>query len=346
MVINHMSDQHPIFQEALNDPDSPYRGWFRFSPTPGPDNEWGDNNWRKSPVRDEYYYGFFSHRMPDLNWEAEPVREEMKKIASYWLGDMGADGLRLDAVWHLMEGSDGQAGHVPRTHEMLREYGDYVRSTHPGSYTLGEVFDGSDAIFAYYPDQLDAFFAFGVSGGILDAVQTGNGTAMLDAVIRMQSQVPNERWAPFLKNHDQTRTLTVLGGDIEGARLAATFLLTLPGLPFVYYGEELGMTGDKPDPRLRTPMHWNLGPCGRFHHGHALGTAAGGLADGQRRGARWRARTRSSTSTGELIRLRRGEPGPGGERRARTAPVQRARRRGLPAARRGRCSPRGGEPGH
>jgi glycosidase len=267
MVINHMSDQHPIFQEALNNPNSQYRGWFRFSPAPGPDNEWGDNNWRKSPVRDEYYYGFFSHRMPDLNWEAEPVREEMKKIASYWLGDMGADGLRLDAVWHLMEGSDGQAGHVPRTHEMLREYGDHVRSAHPGSYTLGEVFDGSEAIFAYYPDQLDAFFAFGVSGGILDAVQTGNGTSMLDAVIRMQNQVPNERWAPFLRNHDQTRTLTYLGGDLEGAKLAATFLLTLPGLPFVYYGEELGMTGDKPDPRLRTPMHWNLGHASGFTTG-------------------------------------------------------------------------------
>ena len=150
---------------------------------------------------------------------------------------------------------------------MLREYGDYVRSTHPGSFTLGEVFDGSDAIFAYYPDQLDAFFAFGVSGGILDAVETGDGTAMLDAVGRMQNQVPNERWAPFLRNHDQTRTLTVLGGDLEGARLAATFLLTLPGLPFVYYCEELGMTGDKPDPRLRTPMHWDLGHAAGFTTG-------------------------------------------------------------------------------
>jgi glycosidase len=83
----------------------------------------------------------------------------------------------------------------------------------------------------------------------------------------MQTQVPNERWAPFLKNHDQTRTLTVLGGDLEGARLAATFLLTLPGLPFVYYGEELGMTGDKPDPRIRTPMHWNLGHAAGFTTG-------------------------------------------------------------------------------
>ena len=267
MVINHSSDEHPFFQEALNDPASPYRSWYRFSPAPGPNNEWGDNNWRKSPVRDEYYYGFFSHRMPDLNWGHPSVRDEMNRVASYWLGDMGADGLRLDAVWHLMEGEDGQAGHAPRTHEMLHEYGEYVRSEHPDSYTLGEVFDGSDAIFAYYPDQLDAYFAFGVSGAILEAVQTGGGSGLLDAALRMQGQVPNHRYAPFLRNHDQTRTLTVLGGDVARAKLAATLLLTLPGVPFIYYGEELGMQGDKPDPRLRTPMPWSAAPAGGFTTG-------------------------------------------------------------------------------
>ena len=267
MVINHASDRHPMFQEALNNPASAYRDWFRISAEPGPDNEWGSNGWRKSPDRDEYYYGFFSHRMPDLNWENEAVRAEMKRIASYWLGDMGADGLRLDAVWHLMEGPDGQAGHVPRTHEMLAEYGDYVRTTHPGSFTLGEVFDGTDAIFAYYPDQLDAFFAFGISDAILDAVSSGSSEGLLDSVLRMQGAVPNDRYAPFLRNHDQSRTLTVLEGDVERARLAATLLLTFPGIPFVYYGEELGMAGDKPDPRIRTPMPWDLGPNAGFTAG-------------------------------------------------------------------------------
>jgi glycosidase len=267
MVINHTSDRHPMFQEALNDPASPYRDWFRFSPAPGPDNEWGSNNWRKSPVRDEFYYGFFSHRMPDLNWENEAVRAEMKKIASYWLEDMGADGFRLDAVWHLMEGPDGQAGHVPRTHEMLAEYGDYVRTTHPGSFTLGEVFDGTDAIFAYYPDQLDAFFAFGISDAILGSVSSGSSEGLLDSVLRMQNAVPNDRYAPFLRNHDQSRTLTVLEGDVERAGLAATLLLTFPGIPFVYYGEELGMVGDKPDPRIRTPLPWDLGPNAGFTTG-------------------------------------------------------------------------------
>jgi glycosidase len=79
-------------------------------------------------------------------------------------------------------------------------------------------------------------------------------------VLRLQQAVPGQRWALFLRNHDQTRTLTWLGGDVARARLAASLLLTLPGIPFVYYGEEIGMTGDKPDPRLRTPMQWSPRP--------------------------------------------------------------------------------------
>ncbi len=81
--------------------------------------------------------------------------------------------------------------------------------------------------------------------------------------------MPADRWSPFLRNHDQTRTLTALGGDVARAKLAATLLLTLPGLPFVYYGEEIGMTGDKPDPRLRTPMHWTSAPAAGFTDGLA-----------------------------------------------------------------------------
>ena len=267
MVINHMSSQHPIFKETVSDPASPYRNWFRWSETPGPDNEYGDSNWHRAPDREDYYYGFFSPRMPDLNWETAAVREEMKKAATFWLGDMGADGLRLDAVRHLMEDEEGRSTNVPRTHDMLREYGGYVREHHPGSFTVGEVFNGGEEFLAYYPDQLDAYFAFGVSDAILDAVMSGSSAELYDELLRLQETVPGDRYAPFLRNHDQTRTLTYLEGDVERARLAASLLLTMPGIPFVYYGEELGMTGDKPDSRMRTPMHWELGPAAGFTQG-------------------------------------------------------------------------------
>ncbi len=269
MVINHTSDRHPMFQEALHDPESPYRSWFRFSPAPGPANEYGDNNWREAPEGGGYYYGFFSGRMPDLNWETEAVREEMKKVSSFWLDEMGADGLRLDAVRHLMEDDEGRTTNVPRTHDMLREYGEYIREEHPSAFTVGEVFGGGEELLAYYPDQLDAYFAFGISDAIFGAVTSGSTDGLLEAVLLMQESVPNDRYAPFLRNHDQSRTVTVLGGDVRRAKLAASLLLTLPGVPFVYYGEELGMAGDKPDRRIRTPMPWTSGPAAGFTTGEA-----------------------------------------------------------------------------
>jgi len=266
MVINHTSSEHPFFRDALIYPDSWYRDWYRWADAPGPPNEWGGNNWHRSPFHDEYYYGFFSGAMPDLNWETPAVRDEMARVASFWLRDMGADGLRLDAVRHLME-EDGRTTNVPRTHDMLREYEAAVRAIAADAFTIGEVNDSTDALLAYYPDQLDAYFAFEVSSAILDAVKHGVSTRLLAAVRRLQDAVPADRWAPFLRNHDQTRTLTWLGGDVARAKLAAGLLLTLPGFPFVYYGEEIGMTGDKPDPRIRTPMQWRPGPGAGFTTG-------------------------------------------------------------------------------
>ena len=266
MVINHVSSEHPFFQYALLYPDSPYRSWFRWSESPGPPNEWGGVNWHRSPYREEYYYGFFSPSMPDLNWETPAVREEMKKVATFWLDEMGADGFRLDAVRHLMEDSTRTAN-VPRTHDMLREYAAYIRRVAPGAFTIGEVYDSTDVLLAYYPDQLDAYFAFQVSDAILAAVWTGSARGLLASVLELQKAVPNDRWSPFLRNHDQTRTMTWLEGDVARAKLAASLLLTLPGLPFVYYGEEIGMTGDKPDPRLRTPMQWGPSPAAGFTAG-------------------------------------------------------------------------------
>jgi alpha-amylase len=257
MVLNHASSEHPYFKEALRDTASPHRTWFRFaSPKPEQKGPWGQEVWHKSPVRDEYYYGVFWAGMPDLNYETPAVREEAKRVARFWIKEMGVDGFRLDAVPYLVE-QGTQLSNSKGTHEELHEYGDYVRKIAPNSFTVGEVWDSVGTMLTYYPDQLDAYFAFEVSDAILDAVRSGSGKRLMAPILRLQGAVPAIRYSPFLRNHDQTRTLTVLGGDVERAKLAATLLMTLPGFPFVYYGEEIGMTGDKPDERLRTPMQWS-----------------------------------------------------------------------------------------
>jgi glycosidase len=269
MVLNHSSNEHPFFKHAALYPDSPYRDWYLWSRThPGVKNPWGGDNWHRSPVRDEYYYGFFWSGMPDLNVENRAVVEEMKKIATFWLEEMGVDGFRLDAIKHLVEADQGRrVEHLPGTHAFLREYAAHIRRVKPNAFTIGEVWDSIGAMLPYYPDQLDAHFAFELSDAVLEAVRTGSAMKLFPSYMRLQRELPADRWSPFLRNHDQTRTLTVLGGDVARAKLAAALLLTLPGLPFIYYGEEIGMTGDKPDPRLRTPMHWTRGPAAGFTTG-------------------------------------------------------------------------------
>jgi len=267
LVLNHASSQHPYFLEALHDPASPHRSWFRFSATPRDDKgPWGQQVWHKSPERDEWYYGIFTSEMPDLNYENPEVRAEAAKVAKFWLTEMGVDGFRLDAVPYLVE-EGTQVANTPGTHAVLRDFSAAVRRAAPGAFTVGEVWDSIGAIMPYYPDQLDSYFSFELSDQLLDAMRTGTAAKLLASYARMNRAMPGTRWSPFLRNHDQTRTLTALGGDRAAARQAAELLLTLPGLPFVYYGEEIGMTGDKPDPRLRTPMQWTPGRAAGFTSG-------------------------------------------------------------------------------
>src|SRR5947199_4399 len=214
----------------------------------------------------DYYYGVFWSGMPDLNYQTPAVRDEAKHIATFWLRDMDVDGFRLDAVPYVVEEGTCLGG-CPGTHAFLREYAAHLRSVKPDAYTVGEVWANIAAMLPYYPDQLTSYFAFELSDSLLSAVRSGSATGLLTGFLRLQDTLPAYRWSPFLTNHDQTRTLTALGGDVGRAKLAATLLLTLPGLPFVYYGEEIGMTGDKPDERLRTPMQWSPRPGVGFTNG-------------------------------------------------------------------------------
>jgi alpha-amylase len=269
LVLNHASSEHPYFKDALLHPDSPYRDWFVWSPTdPGTQGPWGQQVWHHSDVRDEYYYGIFWSGMPDLNYATPAVRQEAKDVARFWLEDIGVDGFRLDAIPYLVE-QDGRLAHTEGTHAFLREFAAFVRATSPDAFTIGEVWDSTGTMLSYYPNQLDAHFAFEVSDAIIEAVRSGSAEHLLAPVLRLQRELPPERWSPFLRNHDETRTLNDLGGDVRRGKLAATILLTLPGFPFVYYGEEIGMTGTKPDPRIRTPMQWSPEPGAGFTTGIA-----------------------------------------------------------------------------
>src|SRR5213083_1249766 len=272
MVLNHSSSEHPYFQAALHDTASSYRAWYRFAPRPLGNGPWGQDAWHRSPVRDEYFYGVFWSGMPDLNYATPAVRDEAKTIATFWLRDMGADGFRLDALPYLVEQGTCLMG-CPGTHAFLHEYAAHIHSVKPGAYTVGEAWGSIDQMMPYYPDQLTSYFGFELADSLLSAVRTGLAAGLLTGFLRLQDTLPPYRWSPFLSNHDQTRVMTALGGDVTRARLAATLLLTLPGLPFIYYGEEIGMAGDKPDPRLRTPMQWSARPGLGFTPGTAWESA-------------------------------------------------------------------------
>jgi alpha-amylase len=266
-VPNHTGSQNPWFQAALRDPNSPYRDWYRWSKTlPTQKGPWGQVAWHKSPVRDEYYYGVFWHEMPDLNYKNASVRAEMQKVLTYWLKEMHADGFRFDAIPYLVEDGD-QLQHSRGTHDVLRQLGNAVRTVAPDAFTVGEMSDESpDVMATYYPDQLDSYFAFAVARATMQAAATGDAGGFFKAVAQANERFPSGRWSPFLTNHDQPRVMTVLG-DPAKARVAASAMLMLPGMPFVYYGEEIGMIGPKPDEMIRTPMQWSSAPNGGFTTG-------------------------------------------------------------------------------
>lgn len=268
LVINHTSVEHPWFQEALRDPASPYRDWYLWSQVkPGYRGPFNNEVWHKSPVADEFYYGLFWGGMPDLNYRNPAVTAEAERITRFWVEEMGAAGYRLDAIKHLIEYQAAQDGTV-ETHTWLRGYRAFLERELPGTFTIGEIFDGGPRTLPpYYPDQLDTYFEFEVAKQLRGAADLGLSSGYMRAVTEAYALLPFQRWAPFLTNHDQNRVMSELDDDPAKAKLAALGLLTLPGLPFIYYGEEIGMLGVKPDERIRTPMQWTKEEFGGFTAG-------------------------------------------------------------------------------
>lgn len=256
LVLNHTSAQHPWFRDAL-EPGSEYHDWYTWSETdPGTRGPWGATAWYKAS-NDLYYYAIFWDQMPDLNYDNEAVQEEAKKITSFWLNEAGIDGFRLDAVRYLVE--DKQLADSDANHAFLEDWGIYYRSVNPQAFTVGEAWTDNANVKEYINtnSQLDSAFNFDLATSILKAINESSNSSLRFILQTTVRDFPEQDNANFLTNHDMPRVMNQLGQDLEKAKAAAGILLTAPGIPFLYYGEEIGMTGSKPDELIRTPMQWS-----------------------------------------------------------------------------------------
>ncbi|MEM8600083.1 MAG: alpha-amylase family glycosyl hydrolase [Bacteroidota bacterium] len=260
-VMNHSSTQHPWFRASSQSVPA-YADFYRWSATdPGSNGPLGDP-WHRAARG--YYYGVFWSGMPDLNFEAQAVRDSMYAAADFWLEEVGVDGFRLDAVKYLVE-EDGVAEDAPGTFAVWNEFSAHITETDPEAFTVCEAWSGTPYVVPYITEGgLSTCFDFDLAGQILHAARTGDATGAIRQMQTVYDAYPHLQVATFLTNHDQNRVMDQVSRDPSKARVASSFYLTLPGVPFVYYGEEVAMLGTKPDPDIRRPMQWSADPYGGF----------------------------------------------------------------------------------
>lgn len=311
LVMNHTSDEHPWFMESRSSRDNPYRDWYIWRDGRSfrrPPNRWRSavlgSAWTYDRDTRQYYYHAFLKRQPDLNWRNPSVKASMFDVARFWL-DRGVDGFRLDLINHLVEDEELRDNprclgrypyewqeHIydrdrPETHQVLKEfrglldeYGDrmmvsevYAFDPKLAASFYGEGDDESHLVFNY--DYLFTRFA---------------AKSFRRVVTEWDNAVPEEGWpALFLGSHDTPRLFSRYGRFRDAwsrAKVLAALLLTSRGTPFMYYGDEIGMSNchiprwEMQDPvgrlvwpipmgrdRCRTPMQWNGGPFAGFTSG-------------------------------------------------------------------------------
>ena len=249
LVINHTSNQHPWFR------DESRRDWYVWSDeNPTYKGPWGQSVWHKRG--DASYYGIFWEGMPDLNYRTPAVSQEIYEVTRFWLEEMGVDGFRMDAIRHLIE--DGQQQeNTPETHQWLQDWHGYYKGIDPHAMTVGEVWTRTEDVVPYVGDEMDICFEFDLASAILDGARGGSNNVVSSVALKVDKLYPDGQYATFLTNHDHERAMTQLREDVAKTKSAAAIYMTLPGVPFIYYGEEIGMTGPKPDERIRTPMQWS-----------------------------------------------------------------------------------------
>jgi alpha-amylase len=266
LIVNHTSTYHPWFEEALKGPENPYRNFYWWL-SPEKIEELGiaerqtsdDSDevypWHEVPGDTEKYYGLFYKGMPDLNYDSEPLKEELSKIITFWLSEVGIDGFRLDAARHIYPVWEKE-----KNHGFWKYFDAVVRKAKPGAYTVAEVWAETWEV-APYLESLNATFHFDLSFALQRIVIQEKDENLVQQLLASYTQFasynPEFIDAIMLTNHDQERIGSVVSHHTGKIKLAAVLLLTLPGQPYIYYGEEIGMLGTKPDPYIREPFLWS-----------------------------------------------------------------------------------------
>ena len=243
LVLNHTDIDHPWF--------SGHPEYYNISDQPG------NGNWKRMPDG-RYYECQFWDQMPDLNLDSTELRAEFEDICSYWL-TRGVYGFRLDALTYFY------SGNIEKNVEALRWLKNMTDAIKPGSFLVGEAWDTTNNLYQYYDSGIDSVFSFpfaGPDGMIARLVLNANGNindyfrqteAALD---KAKSYNPGATNAPFFTNHDMARASGFLRRDENLIKIAWGLSLTQPGDAFLYYGEELGMSGSGKDENKRAPMFW------------------------------------------------------------------------------------------
>ncbi len=301
LVLNHTSDQHAWFQEARSSPDSRRRDWYVWSDTDDRyrgvriifiDTEL--SNWAWDPVSKAYYWHrFFSHQ-PDLNYDNPAVREEIWEVMKFWL-NLGVDGFRVDAVPYLVEREGTSCENLPETHAVLKELRARLDAHFTGKVLLAEANMWPEDVRPYFGDgdEFHMSFHFPIMPRMFMAVRLEDRKPLIDIIERTPNIPDSCQWGIFLRNHDELtlemvtdverqymwdeyakdprarinlgirrRLAPLVEGDRRRIELMSGLLMSLPGSPILYYGDEIGMgdnvyLGDRNG--VRTPMQWNGG---------------------------------------------------------------------------------------
>jgi len=274
MVLNHSSRQHPWFVNSQSDPSAQYRDWYVWrTDNPGWIQPFGSGQTWFS-LNGWYYYAVFGGGMPDLNLTNAAVEAELVDTMKFWLA-RGIDGFRLDAVRYYIETpADAGLEDQPQTHDFLKRIRLKLQADYPDALLVAEAWAPIDIAETYYGngDEVQLGFSFDLADAIKTAVAAGNASLILSTLGHLDDVLSTKDRgydAPFLSNHDQVRVMRALSGDAPAARVSAALLLALPGTPFIYYGEELGMQGGpgSDDRNKRTPYRWDAGPGHGFTTG-------------------------------------------------------------------------------